>query len=55
MMLLIGLAYLFVAAAFYLVVSKIAPVADEPVWHLTAPPRSAQVVELFQSENRLAA
>jgi hypothetical protein len=55
MLFLIGFAYLLAAAVFYTLVCKVAPVAEEPVWHRTAPPRSSQVVELFQSERRLAA
>jgi hypothetical protein len=55
-MLLIGFGYVVAAVAFYALISKLAPIRDEPVWNMTAPPRSTQVVELYhQSEHRLAA
>lgn len=52
---LIALAYIATAAVFYFLVARIAPVQEEPIWFHTAPPRSAQVIELFkQSERRVA-
>lgn len=55
MLLLIALAYLAAAALFYILVAKLAPVRDEPVWFYTAPQRSAQIIDLFTQSRRRAA
>jgi hypothetical protein len=55
LLLMIAFAYFATAAVFYFLVAKLAPVKDEPVWFLTAPPRSSQVIELFQQNQRHAA
>ncbi len=50
------LGYVVAAAGFYALVSRVAPLQEEPVWVHTAPPRSAQVVEMFvQTDRRMAA